>query len=212
MAAPTSEIHILNLALKRLGQAAITSINTPQTSVEETCALHYDQTRRKLLRKFIFNFSKKLVVLTKATDITPAHGFATAYRFPNDFIRLLAIGNISLVNGDLPAALYELSEGSIFTDYGDTSGLNISYVFDAKIISKYDPLFVDLLRLQLANDMVYAFTLKSGVKKAIEDELEKAEIAAAAIAGQEKPPRRVQRSRFRDIRRAGGLNRDNTRY
>lgn len=213
MAAPTSEIHICNLALKRLGAGFITSINTPQGVSEETCALHYDQTRRFLLRKYIFNFSKKLAVLTAASDVTPAHGFATAYRFPNDFLRLLALGDISFFNGDLPPSLFELSEGCIFTDYGDDDdGLNITYVFDAKVISKYDPLFINLFKLQLANDMAYAFTLKSGVKKAIEDELEKAEIAAAAVAGQEKPPRRIQRSRFRDVRRGGGLNRDNTRY
>lgn len=212
MAAPSSDVHICNLALKRLGVDTITSLANPVGKSAETCALHYDQTRRFLLRKFIFNFAKRLVTLTEATDTTPAHGFGTAYRLPNDNLRLLAIGDISLVNGDLPAGLYELSEGYIFTDSGTEDGLNIAYIFDAKVVTKYDPLFVNLLKLQLANDMAYAFTLKTGVKQAIEQELEKAEVAAAAVAGQEKPPRRVERSRLRDCRRIGGFPRDNSRY
>lgn len=208
---PTSEVHICNLALARLGQGPIVSINTPTTTAADTCKLHYHQTRRKLLRKHIFNFSRKYLVLTAEDSVEPAFGFETAYALPNDFIRLLGLGDVTYFNGDLAPALYDISNGYIYTDYGDDDGLNMLYVFDAKDVTKYDPLFVDLLRLELAVDMAYAFSLKQSLVKTITDERDAATLSAAAVAGQEKPPRRVQRSKLRDARRKGGLSRDNTR-
>jgi hypothetical protein len=106
-----------------------------------------------------------------------------------------------------------MSEGYIFTDSGDAvdGGLNMLYIFDAKGVSKFDPLFIDVLRLQLAKDIAFKFTLKSGLVKQLDEEFEAACVAAAAVAGQEKPPRRVERSRFRDVRRSDGIFRDNSR-
>jgi len=211
MAAPTSEVAICNLALARLGDEPITSITAPQTASEVRCAQHYDQARRMLLNKYIFNFSKKLTTLTEAADMTPAHGFGAAFRLPADHIRLLAIGDISLINGDLPPYLYELSEGYIFTSSANDEGLPLTYIFDAKVVTKFNPLFINLLKLQLASDMAYAYTLKTSVKDKLDSDLVDAQLAAAAVEGQQKPLRRVERSRVRAVRR-GGRARDNSRY
>src|SRR3990167_822664 len=204
MAAPTSNIHICNLALDRIGVAPITSIETPTTTTEDICARHYDSTRREMLRRFIFNFAKKYAILTADPLKTPAFGFGTAYALPNDFIRLMAIGDVTL-NADTPSSLFDVAEGYIFTDSGDgeDGDVNMQYVFDAQNVSKYDPLFVRLLTLQLAANMAYKFTLKPSLISGIREELADIALAAAAVAGQEKPPRRIQRSKFRDARRQG---------
>ena len=211
MAVPTSPIQICNLAMDRLGQDEITSIDSPDTKQEDVCARWYDVTRREVLRRFIFNFSRKYIVLTKSTTKTPAFGYANAYLFPNDVIRLMALGNVA-INADTPANLYTLSEGFIFADFNTSAtGLQMEYIFDAKDVNKYDPLFLKVLWLQLAANMAYKFTLKPSIRKDIMQELQDSAIAAAAVAGQEKPPRRLQRSRLRDVRRRGGFSRDNTR-
>ena len=49
-----------------------------------------------------------------------------------------------------------------------------------------------------------------GLSNDLLEELRNAELAAAAVSGQEKPPIRVQRSRIRDVRRSGGIFRNNT--
>lgn len=212
MAVPTSDVHICNLALDRLGIPAIASIETPTTANEDVCERHYAPTRREILRKYVFNFSKKLTLLTADANKVPAFGFATAYNLPNDFVRLMALGDVT-VNADTPASLYDLSEGYIFTDVGDEDdGLKMQYIYDAVTISKYDPLFVRLFVLQLAANMAYKFTLKPSLIAGLLQELQMVEVKAAAIAGQEKPPRRVERSRWRARRQQGSSGNRDLRY
>lgn len=215
MAIPTTAVAICNLALDRLGQQAITSITSPTTEVEEICARHYDATRRELLRLHIFNFSKKLAVLTATSGVslkTPAFGWTASYLLPSDFIRLLAIGDIA-INADTPPDLYELSEGYIFCDAADSGGLNLAYVYDAETVANWDALFVRLIVLHLAKNMAYKFALKNSLIQAIAAEIQAAEVSAAAVAGQEKRPRRIERSKLRSARRFGRSGtQDNTRY
>lgn len=214
-ASVTSEVDICNLALARLGQTkAIASVETPETPVEDLCALHYPMARRGLLRAYIFNFAKKLDQLTADPSETPAYGFATAYALPNDFIRLLTLGDHTQ-NDDVPASLYEIVGRYIYTDEvddADTDTINIQYVYDNVVVSQWDTLFVNLMRLQLAKDMAYGFTLKPSLVVSVDNELADVKLQAAAIAGQEKPPRRIQRSRILTARRIGGNRRDPTRW
>lgn len=214
MAQPTSPVHICQLALSRLGQKdTISGIDLPTTSTERLCSLHYDETRRELLRTLIPNFARKLAVLTAASGVTPAFGFTTAYALPNDFIRLMALGDIYVTSGDTIARLYDFDNGYLVCDSGDAvaGGINMQYIANITNVTKFDPLFSKALRLQLAMDMAYAFSLKQSLVKAIEDELQMALRNAGAVAGQEKPPRRVERSRIRDVRRINGIFNDNTR-
>ena len=208
----TTEVGICNLALARLGQKPITDIETPTTWVEDLCALHYPMTRQSLLRSYIFNFAKKYAQLTVDGTVTPAFGYASAFALPNDFLRLLALGD-STINDDTPQHLYDVVNGYIYTDQEDeTDTINISYVFDETNVVKWDALFKKLIRLELAKDMAYAFTLRSSLIKTLDDELENVRLAAAAVSGQEKPPRRIERSRWREGRRIGGILRDTTRH
>lgn len=209
---PTSDVHICNLALDKLGQDEIASINPPSSQVEIICARHYDQVRRKCLRKYIFNFSKKYVTLTKSATKVPAFGYTSAYPLPTDFVRLLTLGDF-VVGEEVSPSLFELSEGYIFTDAADGDTLNLSYVFDSKVIASYDSLFVDVFAMELAAAMATKFTLKPSMKTDLRRDLEDAQMAAAAVAGQEKPPRRIQNSRLLAARLGWDLGRlGNTRH
>jgi hypothetical protein len=212
-APPTTEVDICNLALARLGQDPITSIESPTTKAEDTCALHYPMTRRALLRgPRVYNFAKKYAQITVDATVTPAFGFANAYRLPIDFLRLLALGDVT-VNGDVPAQLFDIVGLHIFTNQQDDDDtVNIYYIKDETVVALWDAIFVKLIRLELAKDMAYAFTLKPSLIKQLDEELYDVRLEAGAVAGQEKPPRRIQRSRFRDNRRMGGSFRDPTRY
>jgi hypothetical protein len=213
MPGPASAVDICNLALDRLGTDTISSILTPVSEKEVVCARHYDKTRKQMLRRFVFNFSRKLDTWTPDPTVTPAFGYTNAYALPNDFIRLMAIGDVS-INQDVPGRLYAMSDNYLYCDSGQVStagDMNVEYIFDAQQVIKFDALFVDVLVLQLAKNMAYKFTNKQSIITGVADELKDAYLAAAAVAGQEKPPRRVQRSKLRDIRRAYGIYRDNTR-
>ena len=198
-----SEIEICNLMLARAGQTKqITSIDAPTTPVEDMVALHYPMTRRKLLRAYVFNFAKKYALLTLDATVTPAFGYSSAYKLPNDFLRLLALGDIT-INNDTPTGLYDVVNGYIYTnEQDDDDTIYISYIFDETLVSKWDALFVDLMRVQGAKDLAMPLTLKPSFVKSIDDELADIKLQATAVAGQEKPPRRIQRSKLLAKRRS----------
>lgn len=211
-AAPTSEVAVCNLALMRLGQKVIASIDAPSTPEEDICAAFYPVTRQALLREYVFNFAKKYAQLTVSGTETPAHGFTTAFALPNDHLRLLAIGDVS-IDGDVPHGLFDIVNGFIYTDYSSaTNTLNIYYIRDVTDVNKWDALFKKLCYLELAKAMSFKFTLKPSFVLALDQELKDVRAAAAAIAGQEKRPRTLERSKYRAVRRQGLGSRDNTRY
>jgi hypothetical protein len=201
---PQSEVAICNLALDRLGQRAISSIDSPTTEVETICARHYHAVRRELLRSFIFNFAKKYDTWEEATDVTPPFTYAAAFYLPDDFIRLCVIGDIT-IGAQITGTLYDIVESYLYTSSDDSGDLNVVYIYDAKNVLEFDPLFTKLLWLNMANNMAYKFTLKNSIISKIEDEISKTELRASAISGQEKPPIRIQNSKMRDARRRGGM-------
>lgn len=214
MAAPTTDIDICNLALDRLGQRTpitATALTAPANEVEKVCARGYDSTRRELLRRYIFNFARKYDILEKATDVSPAFGYTAAFYTPADCLRILTVGNLvdSLV---LRGRQYDIVEHYIYTSYDDDGDLSVEYVKDAQNVEEFDPLFVRLLTLHLAANMAYKFSLKNSLIREIRDDAADVALAASAISGQERPPRRIEESKLRDARRFGFKSRDNTRY
>lgn len=218
MAQPTGPVDICNLALDRIGQLPISSILAPQSTNEDICARHYDQTRRKMLRKYIFNFSRKAAVLPANLTAPTRDDFDTAYSMPPDFIRLLTLGDGIIDGGTLKPSNFDISGPYIYCDAATAfdpftllpTGLDIKYIYDAVLVSQFDPLFIDVLVLELAKSMAFKFTLKPALVKGLEEQLLDANLSAAAVAGQERPPIRVQRSRIRQVRRSGGIFTDNT--
>jgi hypothetical protein len=315
---------LVNLALDLLAQDPVTSIVNPASPAADIMARWYDQIRRLLLRKYIFNFARKVVLITPNAN-APAHPeFVNGYSLPNDSVRLLKLGDRILWGGAIPTDFFDFSGGYLYCDdiagavglatpapvltltaiyrsgdlyagiavpagstvalvaggapipgaqyqvsgvvgtvqlngnvyqlvagllganavyflqtaggqnfdssaYGTYSaggaaapiyvppgasanptGLELTYTYDAQNVLQFDSAFIDVLAATLAARTCKKITGKEPSDKLIA-ELRNAEVAAAAISGQEKPPVRVQRSRIRDVRRAGGSWRNNTR-
>ena len=248
MPAPASPVDICNLALDRIGQASITSIDAPQTTQEDVMARHYDQTREEILREYIFNFSRKTVLLTPTTTAPAIPGYPNVYALPADFLRKLTLGDRLLYGGDIPSKFFDISGGFIYCNnvndwsslpvpcghhhcdddcdddcsegyIGDDTGggccnqnwgLQMVYIRNETNVALFDSLFIKLLSLELASAVAYKFTLKGALKQQVDQDLERARLKAAAISGQEKRPVRIQNSRVRDVRRSGGIFRNNT--
>ena len=207
---PSTDIEICNLALDRLGTRGIASLITPTTETENICARHYDQTRRWVLRRFLFNFAKKYATLEESTDVSPSYGYDAAFYLPDDFIRLLSVGNLPDMNV-LRGRDYDIVENYLYTSLDDDGDLKVSYIKDAKLVTEFDPLFIDVLQLKLAANMSPKFVQKPSVIREIRADLADAVLAAAAISGQEKPPVRIESSKWIAARQTGRGNADNTR-
>ena len=196
MAAPQSAVDICNIALDHLGEPPIGNIDAPTTNAEKICARHYDRIRRGLLREYVWNFAKKQATITRYGD-GPAD-WADAYALPNDFLRFISIGGTGDTSGKETSS-YDIQGRYIMTN-GGADSITIRYIFDEVNVSEWDALFVNLCGLVLAEAMAYKFTLKKGVVEQIAALIKQALPKATSIDGQEHPPRRIQRSKYRAAR------------
>lgn len=198
--APTSKVEVCQLAVDLLGGDDISSIDQPLTDQEKICARWYDSVREALLRAYAWNFAVKFIILTVDPAVTPAYRYSSAFSLPNDWLRILQVGDQEATGIETN---FDISGRFIFTGVTGASPteLKLKYIRDEQIIRNFDALFIELLSHRLAKRISYKFTLKNSVVKRIDDELKLLELQAAAVDGQERPPRRIQRSRWVQSRR-----------
>lgn len=200
MGASISPVDICNRSLRVLKQDNISSISTPTTPNENICADTYEDSRRALLRLHPWNFAVKRTTLTENTT-APDFGWENAYDLPNDFVRLLTIGDDSIKE---LRNKFEIENGQILgSDLTSTtaSTINIRYIFDVTDTVKFDALFIRALFYLMALDMAPAFSVSKGLLANVETRFEEAIAKAVAIDGQERPPTRIQKSKFLRARR-----------
>lgn len=195
MSAPTAPVEICSLALEYLSDVAITSIDDPQTTPEHIMARWYDMTRRSLLRQHPWNFAiRRTNIARESAD--PAFGYTDAYTLPNDFLRFIEIKGY---DGESDVTDYEIEDGQLLCN--NSGGvLYIRYVYDATLVGKFDSLFVDVLALELAMRCCRKVTGSNDLIAGLKEILKDIKADAQTIDGQERPPRRVERSKWKAAR------------
>lgn len=201
-----SSTDICNLTSDLLSAGTVTDIENPTTATESLFKRWYDQTRLKLLREHPWNFAVKRIILA-ADNTDPAFGYSAQFSLPSDFVRLLYIGTDLSTDREtlLPTELYQVEGNKVLLNeaFGDATSLRLVYVFDAKDVAKFDPMFINLLSVDLALSLAYKFTeSNTNVQKLREMKRDYA-MQAKAIDGQERPPIRVERSKALAARRRG---------
>ncbi len=136
---------------------------------------------------------------TSAGAITPfSFGYSDTYDMPSDYLKLHYIGNDSV---DDYKRKYEIQGTQILINNSGATTLNLGYIKNETDVTKFDPLFVILFAAELANNMAYKWTLKNSVIQRIETILTNRRAEAKAVNGQDRPPKRIQRSKFINARR-----------
>lgn len=166
-----SVVEICNLALSHIGDVFIESL-TENTKEARRCRLGYDPARRALLRGFNWNFARARAELAALTA-APAFGYDAAFQTPVDCLRVLQVV-------DDP----EWSvEGRQILATGDT--LQIVYTADVEDPTRFDPLFVRALSLQLASDIAYSLAPKAELVKNLVSLFEMAMVVARRVGAVE---------------------------
>ena len=154
MALPSSKTDICNLALCRIGAKVVTLAEiTADTAVTAThCNRFYEQTRDLLLRSNQFRFSRTRATLVRGS--TPDFEYSYSYKLPTDFHTL-----ISIYDSSEPDGVYKYK----YTIEGDVILLNettcdIRYVKNVTSVADFDPLFIEVLTLSLALELVMPLT------------------------------------------------------
>ena len=194
MALPTSKVGICNIALDLLKEKPIANIDSPTTDVESLCARWYDLSRTALIQSRNWNFATKSEAISRGGTPTVSI-YADYYAFPNDYLKLTAIisPRIPLTRKD-----YRIEDGKILLDNGGGSTFNVWCMFDNDTVANFPPLFTMLLAARLALALTYKITAKPSVIKQVNEFILVLEREALAFNGQERPPRRYERSRIVD--------------
>lgn len=205
--APGSEVDICNLALSHLKQKEITQLDPASTDPEKICALNYQAVRRATLRLHPWNFAMKRASITPDSG-TPEFGFTHQYQKPLDFIRFIGFyddqGNRIMSDGNVQD--FDLENDFILYNGTDGTAINVRYISDITDVNKMDPLFIQLFAIDLAINMSPRFSGSESRVKVLIPMRTELLTQATAIDGQERPPRRIQRSRFVQARRGGSRN------
>lgn len=207
MATPNSKTAIVNLALGHLKIDPVTSIDPPDEDSKAAQAGEkwYDQARRDTLEAHPWKFaSRRRTILADAA--APAFEYTKKYELPTDFIRVTRIGE----DWDDPEREYELEDGFILCDV--ESPLKLVYVYNLTDASKFSPKFITSLSYKLAEFMAFEMTGNAQLVAAMAGQFDNSFMKAASVSGQNRPTRRIQRSKISTARQFGGRGRDWRRW
>lgn len=144
---PTS---ICNQALGKLGAKRINDLDdtSEKSLVAIQCRLHYEPTRDALLRSHWWRFARARKVLSKDTN-DPDFEWDNQFILPNDFLRFRSIYE---EDGTTSKSRRHAIEGQRLLT--NLSTVSLRYIRKVTDPTEFDPLFVKVLVLLLADEMI----------------------------------------------------------
>ncbi len=192
----SSSTQIVNLALTRIGQKPITSLNDDTNNAALLARIHYDDTRRAVLRAVPWKFASKDAELAALAD-APVYKWARAYPLP---AKALWVVSTSMDDDGAGGTgdLWDVKGRTIVTDA--SSPIKITYVEDVEDVSLFDPLFIDVFAERLAAELVYGITKQAAARerhlKVYQAKIED----AAAVDGQQGSQSVIESNTLTDVR------------
>lgn len=153
---PPSEAQIVNLALGLVGARRIVSFSDGSPEAE-ACRLFYFDLRDALLQSYNWSFAIQMVALA-ADAAAPAFDRNASFTLPGDFLRMLR----PFDNINSGAIDWVIQQGKVYTNF--SAPLNIRYVARVFDPTRFSPLFIRALALQLGGDLAETLT-QSNTKK-----------------------------------------------
>ena len=195
MAKPQNETGIANLALGLLQNDPVVSISPPDADSKAAAVMAkwYDVCRLEVLEDHPWEFARRRLSVA-AESAAPAFEYSAAYELPGDYVRLARIGQ----NFEDPLEDYEIEGGYLLCN--EASPLSLVYIKDFKLVTKMSMKFIMAVATKMASYAAMEITGNSALATRLGDEYMKILTTGASISGQNRPPRRVQRSRFRAAR------------
>jgi len=189
--------QICNLAYSRLGgKESINSLDNPQTAVERVFAIWYDICRQFMLKKLMPNFALGRKVVAQLEE-TPAFGYAYAYEYPKDCLKLLGIGEVQDKENN-----YSVEGNQILTDEEYDEGMEVRYIKDETDVTKFSAEFIMALSAELGEKVSLQLTQDPDKLTALNTLKRSDQAEASALNGQENRPIRINRSKFKQARTA----------
>ena len=182
-------VDICNIAMDHLNEKAdVANIENPETDNEKLCARHYYVVLEYILRNYVWN--------------TPDFDYSDAYKLPNDFLRLISWDNHnSLIDLD-----FDLTGEHLLLNNSGAPDVKLRYIKRVDDVKLFDAGFVQLFSLYLALNIAFKKTGKQTLMDRLAKMIEVLEAKIISIDGQERPPQRIQRSKYRRARNMVGTS------
>jgi len=147
-----SPTDVCNQALARFGAKRINSYDDATDKKPEAiyCRLYYEQTAKALIRSHWWRFAKHRVQLSQDTT-DPAFQWTYAYLLPSDFLRKVMVYDGSDLPGGRTYTSYELEANRLLID---ESSVYLKYIRWVSDVPSWDPLFTEVMVLELAKKLV----------------------------------------------------------
>ena len=143
-----SPTRICNQALSKISAMRINDLDADSSPQAIACRTHYEPTRDALIRSYPWRFASARVTLSQDT-VTPDFEWNYQYHLPNDFMLMKSIFENRFTSNNFQN--YALEGNLLLTN---ESEMEIRYVKKVTDASKFDPLFVKLLALLLADELI----------------------------------------------------------
>jgi hypothetical protein len=142
---------VCNMSLSRFGSKRINDFddNTESSTQIIYCRLFFENTAKALMRSHFWRFARDRVELSQDTN-DPAFQWDYAYHLPSDFLRHILVYDGSDLPEGRTFVSYELEGNRLLIDESEVYIKYIKWVSD---VGKWDPLFIEVMVLQLAQKL-----------------------------------------------------------
>ncbi len=192
-----SETGICNLSLsdlgaKRINNAALATEDSPEAIL---CRLHYEPIRDATLELHRWRFNSARKTLSRDTT-DPDFEWGAQFILPNDYLTMRSIYENRFSDENIRS--YALEGDRLLTN---ETTMEIRYIKRVTDVGKFDPLFVQLLVLQLDLKLVMPLTQDVKLKQTIKEDIRLLTPAILAVTGQEtNTAGRLESSTWNDAR------------
>ena len=192
-----SETGICNLSLSDLGAKRInnTALATEDSPEAILCRLHYEPIRDATLELHRWRFNSARKTLSRDTT-DPDFEWGAQFILPNDYLTMRSIYENRFSDENIRS--YALEGDRLLTN---ETTMEIRYIKRVTDVGKFDPLFVQLLVLQLDLKLVMPLTQDVKLKQTIKEDIRLLTPAILAVTGQEtNTAGRLESSTWNDAR------------
>ncbi len=140
---------ICNQALAKIGSERINDIDDSSVGARQ-CREHYEQTRDALIRSHWWRFAAARATLSESAD-APDFEWNTQFDLPNDFLRFKSFYSGNNTRLQTYTRGFAIEGNKLLTDE-DTC--EIRYIKKVTNPAEFDPLFIEVLVIQLAIKLV----------------------------------------------------------
>jgi len=197
-----AQVDIYNLALGNIGSSDVVASLEERSKQANVCNRFYDLARDSMLADFDWPFATRYETLALVADVAP--GWAYAYEYPSDCLRLLSASNRAYwPAGDVTLNRYQVAAGaSGQIILSGNAGATAAYVSRVEEPGRMPTLFVEALGWKLASMIAMPLTNTRTVAETAAALYQQAVQAAWSAALNESDPRVEMQSEYVTVRGA----------